>query len=354
MNFNVFVKLLIVSLCIAFFFTGFYFFSTNPEYEAVLSVHKNLQEVSRRSSQAAFEECYKLLFRVYEQQLFQAYRTKEIPDFKDPKPSALMQKPFDFMPEDFKYQLEVRVSLGKNDTSMICCHGFGGNSDAIIKKIRPYTSDNLLGFNFKDANFSHETGDDRKTLFATPLDSLPLLYILKQVIVKQGLSKITLYGHGAGASTIILTIDLLNSNAHDALLKQCGITKDDQQRILAILQKGTIILDAPFRNIDEQIKRYGATEILLMYKYRQSRHGILAPTETLKKLNNLHLNAIVFFDARDEDVGTTGDSEFAKNLLDSNRNGMTLVLKHAEGGHYGIHQTLWNVYASLQQPAYHK
>lgn len=85
----------------------------------------------------------------------------------------------------FNYKLDVRYSIGKSKNILLCSHGFGGNSQSVIDRVKPYTSDTIISFNYFDHDFSHETGNDQMTVMATPLEIMPLLYMLKECVIKK-------------------------------------------------------------------------------------------------------------------------------------------------------------------------
>jgi hypothetical protein len=247
----------------------------------------------------------------------------------------------------FSYNLDVRYSSGTNQTVLLCNHGFGGNSQSVINRVRPNTSDTIIAFNYIDHDFSHETGDDTKTVIATPLEIMPLIYILKKLVVDNNISTLSLYGYALGAANIIYAIDMLTTQTHDDFLKSFNITESDKTSIMQALRKGTILLDVPFKSVEEMIAMHGPTKILQMYKERAAKFNILSPLDTLGKLKNLGVTFLLFFDNKDEEFSNRYDSPFVKNLLEANSNGTNIVITTDNGGHSAIHRILWRVYSSL-------
>src|SRR5579863_6770524 len=107
----------------------------------------------------------------------------------------------------FSHDLSVQCSPGTNKTILLCNHGFGGSSQSVMDRVRSNTSDTVITFNYIDHDFSHETGDDTKTVVATPLEIMPLLYMLKKCVVDSKISSISLYGYALGAANIIYAIE---------------------------------------------------------------------------------------------------------------------------------------------------
>ena len=103
----------------------------------------------------------------------------------------------------FPYPLDVRYEMGTNQNILLCNHGFSGSSWSVVAQVKPYTSDTVIGFNYFDHDFTHETGDDRKTTMATPLEVMPLIYMLKALAVENKLPAVSLYGYALGAATIL-------------------------------------------------------------------------------------------------------------------------------------------------------
>lgn len=248
----------------------------------------------------------------------------------------------------FDYNLDVRYVKGTSKNTLLCSHGFGGNSRKVIDRVKPYTSDTIIGFNYIDHDFSHDTGDDRKTVMATPLEIMPLIYMLKECVIENKISPISLYGYALGAANVVYAISFLATDDRDDLLKKYNITSSDKKSILEALRHGKILLDVPFKSLDENIALRGETEILLMYKERASKHKMLSPLDTLKKLSDLNMTFLVFFDTNDEEWSNREDSNFVKNLLEANSNGTSIVIKTDNGGHAADHTALWKIYSSLE------
>lgn len=248
----------------------------------------------------------------------------------------------------FHHELDIRYSKGTSKNILLLSHGFGGNSQSIIDRVRPNTSDTIIGFNYIDHDFSHATGDDRKTSLATPLEFMPLIYMLKKCVVENNMSTISLYGYALGASDIIYAISFLSTVDRDDLLKKYNITASDKIRILDALRKGKILLDDPFKSIDEMIAFRGPTEILLMYKERANKNNVLSPVDTLAKLKDLNMTFLLFFDIKNEEFFNRDDSNFAKNLIDANANGTNVVITADNGGHTANHHTLWKINSCLK------
>ncbi|MCH9633047.1 MAG: hypothetical protein S4CHLAM6_13980 [Chlamydiae bacterium] len=247
----------------------------------------------------------------------------------------------------FKHDLDIKYSEGTKPTTLLCCHGFGGNSQTVIDRVRSATRDCLISFNSIDHGFSHETGDDNKTMMATHLEVMPLLYVLKKSLSEKRLSRISLYGHALGGANIIQALSILNTNEQDPLLEKYGIGADDKIKMLEAIKKGWVVLDVPFKSIEEIIDLRGPSETLLMYQKRAAENNIQSPIETLKKLKGLNLNILVFFDTNNEQMSNRDDSLFFKNIVDANSLGTNILISSDNGGHDAPHPSLWKFYAQL-------
>src|SRR5581483_3520287 len=117
--------------------------------------------------------------------------------------------------------------------------------------VRPYTSDTIISFNYIDHDFSHATGDDRKTVMATPLEIMPFIFMLKECVVENNMPSLSLYGHALGAANILFAIDFLLKEEQGELEQKYKITLADKKQILAAIRNGKILLDTPFKSLDE-------------------------------------------------------------------------------------------------------
>lgn len=250
----------------------------------------------------------------------------------------------------FSHDLSIQCSPGTNQTILLCSHGFGGSSQSVMDRVRPNTSDTVISFNYIDHDFSHETGDDTKTVVATPLEVMPLLYMLKKCVVDNKLSSISLYGYALGAANIIYAIERLTTENFDDLLKKYSITTSDKETMLNAIRRGKILLDVPFKSIDEVIAlRESNSTTALMYKERAAKYGISSPLKTLSKLKNLGMTFLLFFTTNNEEFSNRYDADFAKNLLDANANGTNIVITADNGGHSDMHTMLWKIYSNSEK-----
>ena len=252
-------------------------------------------------------------------------------------------------PAPFNYDLHIKVIPGRSrdESVMICCHGYGGNYE-IAKTIKATqaVSQHLVGFNFPDHDIKERSSNASKISFGSIKELLPVIYILKQIVVKGHASQISLYGFSAGGGAVVNVIGVLNSNEYDDELNKIGVNALSKQSILAALQNGIIILDSPLKSIEEIIgdKANNPDMQTMANQYKLNQ---LRPIDRLSKWQGLKLSVILYFQNPDEAVTNRDDKIFTDRLLQYNSKGKNIVLIKNEGGHCGYHASLWEAYRQL-------
>lgn len=118
----------------------------------------------------------------------------------------------------------------------------------------------LVSFNFPEYDIKEEREYDyRQATFGTIAELLPALYVLKQIVIDQGIASIDLYGFSAGGGALINVIGVLNTSTYDTELKKIGIHTLEKEKLLSAIQKGIIVLDTPLKSIEEIIDHRGST-----------------------------------------------------------------------------------------------
>lgn len=246
----------------------------------------------------------------------------------------------------FSYPLKAMVLPGENEDSdvMICCHGYGGNASlASVIHSSHVTSNHLVGFNFPDHDILTRKFNRSTVTYGSLQEILPALYILKKIVVDGGTEKVSLYGFSAGGGAIVNIIAVLNSPEYEQSLQNIGIGMQEKSKILAALQKGVILLDAPLKSMDEIVDTRGNhPEIAyIAQRYNVNR---MNPIDNLMKWQGLTLSVIVFFQNPDEAVANRDDALYAQRLRQFNPQGRNTILSSNEGGHCGFHHSLWQAY----------
>ncbi len=245
----------------------------------------------------------------------------------------------------FSYDLHLSKKEGHNRSkALVCFHGMGGDH-RIIHYVDGYFSNSsihkpsLFSFNFPDHGLTVDSFDPEKTYLGTPQEIFPALYVLKQVVINEGFHEVTLYGFSAGGGAVINTLAMLNSAAYDDQLKEIGLTTKEKKKILAAIQKGKILLDAPLKSVEEvQSAHQKMHEIdVVCARYQQNE---MEPIENLLKLKGLNLHFIVNFQNPDEVLSNRDDELYIERLKQV---GHTTVIMEGKG-HSLPHPHLWDFY----------
>ncbi len=236
------------------------------------------------------------------------------------------------------YDMHYHKIPGSSQRTLICLHGYGDNYTLGPRlKEKASLCDTIISFNFPDHDIK-EKDDHSKSTFGTQAEILPALDVLKKCIIEEGRSPITLYGMSAGGGAVINILSVIYGS------QPSNLSPDERKKIGCELEKGIIILDVPFRSIDEIIAHRGCSspELALIAKRHQENN--MCPIEALQKLKNLHLDIIVYIAKPDEVISNRDDEIFIKYLKAANSLGTTTVIYGEKGRHSGCHKELWNYY----------
>ncbi|MBS0625512.1 MAG: hypothetical protein JSS32_05630 [Verrucomicrobia bacterium] len=244
----------------------------------------------------------------------------------------------------FQYDLHLTTLPGGNRRTMICLHGYG-DSYQIAEVLRDlYNPDvTLVGFNFPEHDIKEGRAyDPKKASFGSIDELLPLFYVMKKVVLDQGLDSVDLYGFSAGGGAVVNAIGVLNRTAYDAELKKLGIGKVEKARLLTAIQRGIVVLDTPLKSVEEIIDFRGASEELeiLAQKYRDCD---ARPIDALKRLEGLSLNILLHFQKEDEILSNRDDELYIERLKAYQKKVKVIIAD--EGGHMAPHYELWKEYA---------
>lgn len=248
----------------------------------------------------------------------------------------------------FNYPLNIHFypSQNSNANVLVMLHGYGGDySIASVLQTYGGTQDHLISFDFPDHNNFERKLDLHSTTMGTIQEILPVIYVLKTLAVDAGVKTLNVYGFSAGAGALVNALAVLNTTRYDTELSKKGITSNDKKIILKAIENGWVLLDAPLKSMDELTESNQMSEFNLLAK--RFIKNDMRPIDSLKKLEGLKLNMIVYFEVPDEAVKNRDDDLFAKRLKEANTHGQTIVLKGHAGGHLSYHTLLWNTYRSL-------
>lgn len=128
-------------------------------------------------------------------------------------------------------------------------HGFCGDGDDVAYMQEHNTSD-FITFHFPDHQVLHQLTSIKKTSFGGSTEILPLLYALKK-IKDAGAHAVDIVPISRAATSTINTLATLvqPSDKLDKQLQKLLITSQDRAGILSMIQKGTISLWWPLRDI---------------------------------------------------------------------------------------------------------
>ena len=240
----------------------------------------------------------------------------------------------------FNYDLHLYSIPGKDQRTMICFHGYGHNYQIADTLKNLYHLDTtLISFNFPDT---------KKALYGTMDELLPALYVIKKIVLDNHLPSVDFYGFSAGGGAIVNILAILNTTTFDTELKKVGIGPEEKKKLLEVIQKGIVILDAPLKSMEEIIDFRGSSEDL-EFIAKQYRENNLRPIDSLNLLKGLCLNVILYFDKNDEIISNRDDQLYSERLKNSQSCGKVTVIIEDEGGHMTPHYALWKAYKGYIQ-----
>ena len=246
------------------------------------------------------------------------------------------------------YDFHYTVIKGRRSSrSLICLHGMGGNylQAALLQENSSLDCD-FISFNFPDHDLPTPY-DAHQTSFGTPNEILPIVYVLKKCILEEQLPNVDLYGFSAGGGALINTIAALNSTKFDPELAKIGIAHKEKIIILAAMQKGFILLDAPLRSIEEIIAFRGHAADLDIYQKRYVQNDMV-PLEAIKRWHGLALSVLLCLPTKDEVLSNRDDQKIVDALQRENAQGKTYIIyEPINSRHSDFHAALFAKYKSL-------
>jgi hypothetical protein len=190
----------------------------------------------------------------------------------------------------------------------------------------------------------NKTYDPNEAAFGTIKELLPAIYVLKKYIIDERMESIDLYGRSAGGGALINLIATLNSEHFNSELQQIGIGHEEKKNLLEAIQNGLVILDVPLKSVEEIIAFRGSNpELEILANHYRDNH--LRPIDTIEFLKGLALNIIIHFQESDEIISNRDDQTYIEKINEVNRLGTTSVIIGNDGGHAGVHLSLWRFYS---------
>lgn len=249
----------------------------------------------------------------------------------------------------FDYALNASAYQGrsKDEEVLLVLHGYGASfrTGEELNRYRVLPQ-HILSFNFPDYGNAPDTKKPEETAFGTVNEILPVAYLLKVLLIDNGLEKVHLYGFSAGGGALINTIAALNGRTCDKALSRIGINAPEKQQLLAALQRSRIILDRPLKSIEEIIAFRGSSHELAVLAARYRQHA-MRPIDALAGLQGLRLNIMIHFQQSDEVLSNRDDREFLKRLKTYNSPGSTCIISRKTGTHTDFSLALLRAYAAF-------
>lgn len=260
--------------------------------------------------------------------------------------ASILQRNLQSCASPFDYSLNVTVYPSKNPSAgvTVCLHGSRADystGDFLSKCV----DENVVSFNFPEAG--QPVGAERRTSTRGTINEvLPAIYVLKQTMVAGNLNSMNIYGFSAGAGTLVNVLAVLNRNDYDSELAAIGVSESDKKAILQALQNGYVIIDCPFKSLDEilDVKGYDPYWSALANLYVKNR---LRPIDSLKDWNGLSLTVILNLQDPDAAVSNRDDKLFIGRLEEANKLGTTIVVISHDEGHVSYHPELWKAYRHM-------
>lgn len=247
----------------------------------------------------------------------------------------------------FAYDLHVTTHGAHAEHALVCVHGYGGDYTIGARVAQASgTQARVVSFNLPDFCMTKRKVDPLATSFGTKDELLPVFYCIKQLL-DQNVQRIDLYGFSAGAAVIINCLATLASGRYRGDLAQIGFTRSHAKRLIALLEKSVVLLDAPLKSLEEIVTLRPHEAQLLEQMAHRYAHNNLRPIDSIRLLKNLKLHIVVYFETPDQTVGNRDDELFANRLTLVNSLGTTTILRGSHGGHNGVHTPLWQAYVRI-------
>ena len=243
----------------------------------------------------------------------------------------------------FAYDLHLVTVPGNSSKAIVCFHGMGMDYK-IIDYVEQYAKGDstLISFNFPDHGIRVGFFDPEQTQFGSIKEILPALYVLKKTVIDSKFKEVTLYGFSAGGGAIINMLAVLNTSVYDKDLKEIGIQKKDKKKILAAIQKGRVLLDAPLKSLREMIEHHEKMVELEIVAARYEKNS-MEPIDNISKLDGLGLHFILNFQSPDEVLSNRDDQLYIERLKQLGAKSSVSFVIEGEG--HGLpHPHLWDLH----------
>lgn len=254
--------------------------------------------------------------------------------------------------ELFKYDLgiEYRVHTKKDDVkterrALMYFHPWGflglpNKRHTQLMKSYDVLPGDVITFNFPDGVWKGPL-----PIFNTSLgqisDVLPAIYTLNYVLEKTNLEAVDLFGYSRGGAVAVNMIAVLNDTTgqFDTALASIGISKAQRERMLRVVQKGSIVLNCPLIDGNATLNGYNGAVRFLAKNVTKYKENGLQCLQSAKTLANLKLNVLIHFQHNDKRVLNVNEADLYAAFAKHNPDSTFLVLGN-DGGHVHSQESL--------------
>ncbi len=222
-------------------------------------------------------------------------------------------------------------------------HGFGDmkNSAKLFKEFYDTLPGNIITFQFPD--WGPGIPWIRKSSLGQFPDVATALLVLKWAKNKLGLSGVDLYGYSRGGATALNMIYVLSSDEYNDKLHTLGIDPQEKKELLSLIKNGSIVLDAPLRNLNESlstniVRRFANKILPYVSQYDpQGMQGL----SSAQALRNLKFNILFHFQHNDNILTNKSETKLY-NVFHQLSPSTTYLTLGDEGGHIHTRKSLAN------------
>lgn len=247
-----------------------------------------------------------------------------------------------FDPQIRIYGSDTLTYNGRQTT--IYVHGLGENSQTIIPyfKLNSYLLPGIVvSFDFPDVIPGTFRSNFSKLSLAQTEDIATLCMVLK-ILDESGLETMHLFGTSRGGATIVNTLArLCQYEKHTPFFTTLTISKEQAERILNKISKGTIILNVSLvdsKAVARHLLKFAGSAIIntLAPLLTMHRVGGDQAINAAKIIASKNFAILVHFEYKDFIVGNARDAEFYTNIMGPR----TYLVLADEGGHIHSGHTL--------------
>ena len=322
-------------------------FSGLAIYSFLKSRKKLMIKRNRLSSLLSEKKRINYLFEAATIYLGNRYEPTWIKGIQPSKDDIRQQRAFFGYNLGIEHIIDTNPATIKNEKHVtIYFHGWGDhrNSARLLKAFCDVLPGDLISFNFKDRGML--LAPVHQSSFGQLPDVLPALYVLSWAKRNLPISAFDLFGYSRGGATVVNLIAVLNDKTgiYDVALNRIGIDAKERQELLAMIQRGSLVLDCSLIDMNVTINEFFTfispkfiTNLLEKFS-KYDRNGLQA-LQSAQSFADLKLKTLIHFQHKDSIVSNQKESEFYKAIAQHNPADTYLVLGN-DGGHLHTHESL--------------